>query len=155
MVIAMRRALLVLAACGGGTTTAPPSNTGGSTPAIPDLAGVQNAVAAHAAHRLTNDRGCSAEQTLGDYVAMLVTNGTGEPGSPDTHRLTGGCAEFPAADALAPIDPPSDPAYWYCRIDSYTVDAAGESPWHYELRLRIRKADGAVDLATLSCPGTP
>ena len=69
---------------------------------------------------------------------------------PLVNRRTGA---FPAE--LAPIDPPSDPAFWYCRIDSYTVDPEGESPWHYELRLRIRKADSGVDLATLGCPRTP
>lgn len=145
--------LIVFAACGG-SSAPPPSNTG--APTVPDLAGVRAAVEPHAQHRYDAKaltRGCPADQSLGDYVALLVTNGTGEPGSKDTHRLTGGCGEFPAQ--LAPIDPPSDPAFWYCRIDSYTSDPEGESPWHYELRLRIKKTDGGVDLATLGCPGTP
>ena len=151
------RALLVVAisACGSASTP-PPSNGGGKPPTVPDLAGVRAAVAPHAEHRFdaaATERGCPPDQTLGEYVALLVTNGTGEPGSKDTHRLTGGCGAFPVE--LAPIDPPSDPAFWYCRLDSYTSDPEGESPWHYELRLRIRTTDGSVDLATLGCPGTP
>jgi hypothetical protein len=151
----MRILLVLLAACGGSSPT-PPSNHGGAAPTVPDFAGVRAAVAPHAQHVFDAGalgRGCPADQTLGEYVAMLVTNGTGAADSKDTHRLTGGCGAFPAE--LAPIDPPSDAAYWYCRIDSYTVDPEGESPWHYELRLRIRKADSGVDLATLGCPGTP
>ena len=154
----MKCALVVVLIACGGTNPTPPSNRGGSTPpaAAPDLAAVRKAVDPHGHVRFTPasvERGCPPDQSLGEYIALLVTNGTGEPGSKDTHRLTGGCGAFPAQ--LAPIDPPSDPAFWYCRIDSYTSDPEGESPWHYELRLRIRKTDGSVDLATLGCPGTP
>jgi len=153
----MRAVLVLVAACGSGTPSPPPGNTGGSSmPAVPDLAAVRTALAPHADHLFDDAaiaRGCPGDQSLGDYVAALVKYGTGEPGSPDTHRLTGGCGAFPAQ--LAPIDPPRDPAYWYCRIDSFTVDPAGESPWHYELRLRIRQTDRSVDLATFGCPGTP
>jgi len=53
------------------------------------------------------------------------------------------------------IDPPEDPAYWFCRIEGFSSDRAGESPWRYELRLRVRRQDGTPDLLTLACPGTP
>ncbi|MBA3456369.1 MAG: hypothetical protein H0T42_24935 [Deltaproteobacteria bacterium] len=152
----MRALLVALVACGGPATPSSPSKTGGSTPSLPDLAGVRAALGPYADHRFDNAaqaRGCPADQSLGEYVAMLVTNGTAAPGSKDTHRLTSSCGDFPAE--LVPVDPPRDAAFWYCRIDSYTVDAAGESPWHYELRLRMRKADRSVDLGTLGCPGAP
>jgi len=67
-----------------------------------------------------------------------------------THGFTGRCGEFPAQPS--PVDPPADAAYWYCAIDAYTTDA---EPWNYELRLRIRRRDAAVDLATFGCPGSP
>ncbi|MDB4962055.1 MAG: hypothetical protein JWP01_2054 [Myxococcales bacterium] len=123
----------------------------------PDLAGIRAALAPHTGLRFdatsTTERGCPTDQTLGEYLAMLVQNTTPEPGSQDEYRLTGTCGEFPTE--LAPIDPPADPAYWYCRIDAYTLDAESGDPWHYELRLRIRKTDGAPDLTTFGCPGTP
>jgi len=69
----LKLALVVLAACGGSSST-PPNNRGGTTPTVPDLAGVRTAVAPHAQHRFDAAavrRGCPTDQTLGDYVAML------------------------------------------------------------------------------------
>jgi hypothetical protein len=100
------------------------------------------------------DRGCPADQTLGEYIASLERGGNppGEPSDPtDRFELEGGCGPFPAE--LIPIDPPADPAYAFCKLDSYRVDAAGESPWHYELHVRVKRSNGKVDLATLACPG--
>jgi len=140
----------------GGTAV---GNAGGAgaVASPPDLRELRALLAPHAAARFTAsavERGCPAESSVGEYIAMLITNGEGgEPG--DVHRLTGGCGEFPAAAAIAPVDPPADPAYWYCRIDAFTSDPAGESPWHYELRVRVRRADRAVDPVELGCPGTP
>jgi hypothetical protein len=113
-------------------------------------------LARHASRRFdaaAGDRGCPADQTLGEYVAMLVRNG-GQGDSPgDIHQLGGVCLDaIPDADRIA-LDPPADPAYWQCRIDAWTSDPEGESPWHYELRLRVRRSNRTPDLTTLSCPG--
>ena len=161
----MRRACLlaIVVACRGAAPAEPPPRPppgapAAAAPAPPDLARLRALLAPHAARGFdagARDRGCPADQTLGAYVAMLVAYGTGtdpDASPDDTHRLVGGCGGFPAAPI--PIDPPADPGYWFCTIDSSTVDAAGESPWHYELRLRVRRADGAPDLTTLACPGT-
>ncbi len=150
--------IVLLAACGGHAPVAsPPSNVGGTAPTVPDLAGIRAALAPHAGMKFdakaTTHGACPADQTLGEYVALLVGNGIGPDGSTDTHRLTGTCGEFPVAPV--PLDPPADPAYWYCVLDSYTSDPAGESPWHYELRMRIHRSDGTVDRTTFGCPGTP
>lgn len=124
----------------------------------PDLAAVQALLVRHQALRFdaaAQDRGCPAEQSLGEYVAMLAHNGGQGDAPGDVHQLAGTCLDrFAEADRMA-LDPPADPAYWLCRIDAYTSDPAGESPWHYELRLRVKRADRTVDLGTLACPGTP
>jgi len=113
----------------------------------PDLASLRGLLRRHADDRFdenaTNERGCSVEDTIGTYLAMLERNASG--GS-----FTGGCGPFPARPA--PIDPPAAPEYWYCRIDASITD--GE-PWHYELRLRVRKSDREPDVKTIACPGTP
>lgn len=147
--------LVVCAGCGGAATSLPPSNAGGA-PARPvpaDVAGMRALLEPYAAMKFDAgaiDRGCPAEQSLGAYVEMLVrVDPEAAPG--DTFRLTGGCGAFP--ERPIPIDPPADEAHAFCRIDSYRVDAAGESPWHYELHVRVRRADLAVDLATVACPG--
>lgn len=95
-------------------------------------------------------RGCPAGETLGDYLSRLTTYGSPIDDG-DVHRLTGGCGEFP--ERLAPIDPPKDGAYWYCVVDAYTSDPAGESPWHYELRVRVARHDRSLDIRTIACPG--
>lgn len=150
--------LAFVAACSPAPRPAPLAN--GPAPAAPavapDLAGLRAMLEPHAAMRFdagAQERGCPDDTSLGEYVALLVHNG-GEGDQPgDTHRLTGTCGAFPAQ--LAPVDPPASADHWYCTIDAYTSDPAGESPWHYELRLRVRKADTAPDLTTLGCPGTP
>ena len=140
------------------TEVAPPPRNVGPAPVVreaPDLDGFRVLVAKFS--RYTFDeaavaRGCTAGEALGDYVSRLWQYGSPMPDG-DVHKLTGGCGPFPKEPA--PIDPPADSGYWYCVIDSYTSDPAGESPWHYELRARVRKADHHLDLATMSCPGTP
>jgi hypothetical protein len=128
---------------------ATPSNQVRTGPsAAPDLASLRAILRPHAEDEFdenaTNERGCPVDQRLGAYVAMLERNAAGG-------AFTGGCGAFPARPA--PIDPPADPAYWFCRIDGSTNE--GGEPWHYELRIRLRKADRAPDFTTVACPGTP
>lgn len=150
--------LAFLAACGGGSAPPPPSpsNTGGSSEVAPDLAGLRGLLVPverlpfDAAARL---RGCP-DETLGAYLALLVREGTDAGGADEPHHLTGGCGAFPPEAKRIPLDPPEDAAYWYCVLDAYRSDPAGESPWHYELRVRVRRSDRAPDLATIACPGS-
>jgi hypothetical protein len=135
-------ALLLVMSCKGSTA--------------PDLDKLLEIIAPHGAQSFdaaAHARGCPEDQPLGEYVALLVTLGRHGDAPGDIHSLEGGCGAFPAAPA--PIDPPPDPAYWYCTIDARVSDPAGESPWHYALRLRIRKEGSVPDLDTLACPGTP
>lgn len=155
----MERALARLDARLAQETDAPPvanqTASGPQTPA-PDLAALRRLLAPH--HAVAFDaraqaHGCPADQTLGAYLSMFAENGeaAGEPG--EVHTYAGGCADAPTSAERMPLNPPADPAYWFCRIDAYTRDAAGEAPWHYELRLRVRRVDAAPDLTTLACPG--
>jgi hypothetical protein len=137
-----------------------PSEAPRVDPSAPDLAKLRSLLRPHASHAFdaaARGRGCPADRTLGGYIDDLVKHGThGDPG--DTVRLTGGCTEFrsgPGSPPRVPIDPPASAEHWSCRIDAYASDAKGESPWHYELRLRVRKRDLAPDLVTLACPGAP
>lgn len=127
-----------------------PSNRGAPVIAPPNLTELRSLVEARDRDMFSPAaiaaRGCPANLTVGQYVASLVANGTR---GPDPHELSGGCGPFP--EHPIPIDPPRDDVYWYCRIDSH-VDGA-EDPWHYELRVRVRKRDRVLDLATASCPG--
>lgn len=146
-------ALVAIAACDrpGTAPTSPPPMV-----RVPERMELQAMLRAHAGHRFdaaAQRRGCPAEQSLGEYVATLVRNTRAADGAAQSiHRLTLACAPSPAWPAM-PIDPPTDPAYWPCQMDAYTSDRAGESPWHYELRFRVRRSDRALDLATLACPG--
>jgi len=101
--------------------------------------------------RSADDRGCSIAPTIGEYVGQLVQYGEHGADPGDRHWLRGGCADD-YAEATG-IDPPASPDYWLCRIEAYASDPTGESPWHYQLRLRVRKADGVIDIPTLACPG--
>jgi hypothetical protein len=148
--------VLVLAACR--SQPAPPGTTGDRAEPAPDLARLREILRPHAGHRFdlaAQGRGCHGDSSLGEYVELLVKNGGSAEEPNDVHRLTGGCGTAPEAGERMPIDPPVDAAYWFCRIDAYTSDPRGESPWHYELRLRIRRSDGEPDLGHLACPGTP
>ena len=154
--LAAAAALLMLAACPGESAHRPPAAGPRAAPELPDLAKLRTLLAPHASLRFdanAQERGCPPDQNLGEYVAMLVHNGADgdEPG--DIHRLVGGCVAARDIREHMAIDPPDDAAYWFCTIDAYTSDQAGDSPWHYELRLRVRKSDLAPDLATMACPG--
>lgn len=155
----MRRVVLIAAgiasACGGGPAPAP-SNTA-PRPVLatepPDLDELRVIVSAYGSFEFDPGaiaRGCPEGEMIREYLARL--NQYGSPiDDGDVHRLTGGCGEFPRIPG--PVDPPRSNAHWFCVIDAYTSDPAGESPWHYELRARIRKVDRTLDLATLACPG--
>jgi|GEM_PF-1517885 len=152
---ALALALVLLGGCAGETHGAP-AQAAASREAAPDLRGLRVLLAAHGALRFdaaAQARGCPADQTLREYVAMLAQRGEEREAPDDVLRFSGGCVEaVPTAEQL-PLDPPIDAAYWPCRIDAYVSDAAGESPWHYALRLRVGKRDSAPDLQTLACPG--
>jgi hypothetical protein len=141
----MRQIALVLAAACHAASPAPPASP-------PDLAALRAALAARGDpfDARAREHGCPADQDVRAYAALLVHHGSFSPDG-DVHRLTGGCGGFP--EVPLPIDPPADAAYWFCALDAYSSDPAGDSPWHYALHVRARKQDGALDLATVACPG--
>lgn len=151
---------VLLSACGasaapGATSTESTPATPVTAPTAPSLAEIRQLLSPHEAHTFDAhalERGCPTDQTLGAYLAMLVENGSPQADG-DAHRLEGGCTDVAPGTPRAPVDPPVDPAFWDCRIEAFSSDPAGESPWHYELRFRVGRADRAVDLAHLSCPG--
>lgn len=128
---------------------ATPSNqSSASVHLVPDLAKLRVLLEPHGRDTFTGQNACPTG-TLGSYLEMLYTNGTPN-GDGEQHELTGGCGPFPQYAAV--IDPPADAAYWYCRIES---SVRGAEPWHYELRIRVRKSDLDLDFATMTCPGSP
>lgn len=150
-----RLVFLMLAACGTPHTATPPSCAGRTT-TVPNLDRLRALLEPHAATRfdaMAQQRGCPADQTVGEYIAMLIQNGGSGDQPGETHKIEGGC--YMEYNRTTRIDPPRSADYWPCSIEAYTSDPAGESPWHYELRLRVRKADGTPDLTTFACPGTP
>ncbi len=150
-------ALLGSAGCGGSRSSPPPANPSSpqaDTP--PDLARLRTMLEPLHGHAFTTEerdaRGCPADQTLGEYLALLDQNTEPDPSDPGrVNERTGGC-DVPAGDAMWPAP---DPAYWRCTVSASTRDADGESPWHYELRVRVRRSDGAIDPSWLACPGMP
>lgn len=147
--------LLCLAGCGAPTRPVPAD----TTPTAPDQAALRERLRAVGGHRFdqaAQGRGCPADQTLTQYIELLERNTAPDPESPgDIRRFGGSCGEFPPPARRLPLDPAADAAHWFCRLDAFTSDRAGDSPWHYELRLRVRRADGAIDLASFACPGAP
>lgn len=125
--------------------------------AQPDLARLRALLTPHASHRFdlsAQTRGCP-DSTLGEYLETLSSQTAPDPQSPnEVRRLTGSCTDFPPTTSLTLVDPPADPAYWFCRIDAFVSDTSGESPWHYELRLRVNRDDQGIDLDHLGCPGS-
>jgi dimethylargininase len=149
-------------ACGSNAAAPVTSNQGASVetqpkpaPTLDELIGLLETHRATPFSAEARDRGCPRDQTVGEYVDTLVRIGREGEDPVDVHSLTGGCGEWPSEDAMAPIDPPRDGDFFYCKVDSRTSDPAGESPWHYELRVRVARHDLTVDLATAGCPGTP
>lgn len=151
--------LILVLGCGA---PAPTSSPPARREAPPDLAELRTLLAAQAQRRFTADdveRGCPADQTLGEYLALLEANTRTDPHDPSAIvALDGGCAPTPPTTrhgALDPLWPPEDDASWLCHVDAFASDAAGESPWHYELRVRVRRDDRGLDPSWLSCPGLP
>lgn len=144
--------LLVIAGC-----TRPMAATTASTassalaPSSEELRALLSAQRSHRFDDAARARGCPAEQSLGEYLDLLVRNTTSDEDG-GVHRLTMSCGEG-APSRVTPMDPPASDAHWRCVVDAYAVDPEGESPWHYELRLRVRKSDRRIDLDNLSCPG--
>lgn len=147
----------VLVGCGSSSTPPAVANmtTASAANAPPDLARLRQLLAPHASSKFgkvsADDRGCSVAPTIGEYVEQLVHYGEQGDAPGDTHYLHGGCGDHFAQPTG--IDPPASPEYWLCNLEAYSSDPEGESPWHYELRVRIRKADGALDIPTIACPG--
>lgn len=149
-------ALLGNAGCGGVRSRPGPENASSHVATPPDLAQLRALLEPWHDHVFTSDerdlRGCPLDQTLGAYLALLDENTEPDPEEPGrVNERTGGC-DVPTEDAMWP-EP--DPAYWLCTVRAYTRDEAGDSPWHYELRVRVRRSDGAVDPSWIACPGTP
>lgn len=128
--------------------------------APPDLAALRALLDAERARTFAPadvERGCP-EGTIGDYLAVLEQNTRPDPSEPDAIvSLEGGCAAGVPAGRSAVVDalwPAPDAAHWLCHVDAYASDAAGESPWHYELRVRVRRG-GGLDPEWIACPGLP
>ena len=146
--------MVVFAGCGGGAPSMMPSNrvpaTASATPDLAALRTLLHARADFAFDAAANRRGCPTDQTFGAYLAMLEKTGSPAPDG-DTHSLSGGCGPFP--EPASQLDPPSDPAYWFCKVEAHSNTPDADSPWHYWLEVRVRKIDRVIDVATLSCPG--
>ncbi len=154
----MHRSLTVLLVLCSTVSCARPQPAPASPPIAnpPQRTELQALLGAHRPHRFdaaAQQRGCPAELSLGEDVATLVRNSSNsEAAADDVRRFALVCEAAPSWPAT-PMDPPASPAYWPCRIDAFTSDRTGESPWHYELRFRVRRSDRTLDLETLACPG--
>jgi hypothetical protein len=134
---------------------APRAVTTASASAPPDLAALRARLVPLHGHVFTAEeqaRGCPDDQTLGEYLALLDANTEPDPTEPDrVNERTGGC-DVATNDAMWP-EP--DGATWRCTVRAHSRDAAGESPWTYELRVRVRREDGTIDPSWIACPGLP
>ncbi len=151
-------ALVVAVACGGGTS--PPVANRSGQPAVaeaPDRDGFVELLKTHADHSLAagSENGCPADETIGVWTGRLLDNGMPKDDG-GRHELTGGCGRYDARKMpyLDPASPADEETHWYCRLDAYASDPAGESPWSCGLFVRVRKVDRAVDWDSLVCPGT-
>lgn len=143
---------LVTASASGCRQPQPTTTLPAVAPSSGELRSLLDSHANHPFDAAARERGCPADQSLGEYVATLVRNTTPDGSTDDIHRFSIECTSSPAWSSM-PLDPPRDAEHWACRIDAYTSDRAGDSPWHYELRFRVRQSNRALDLATLACPG--
>lgn len=92
--------------------------------------------------------GCVPSETLGDYLATLVANGS----DGEVHSLTGSCAIYdPKKAALHP--PRMFEQFWECRVRATTGTQADKSPWRYELVVLVEQATRKMDPKEIACPG--
>ena len=147
--------LLVVAACSSGSPRPIANNSERADPQPPNRDELIALLKPHADHKMiaANERGCPAEETLGVWVARLIEYGSPKADG-DVHRLTGGCGPHATKMNLPPPTRQEAETYWYCSIDGYSSDPAGESPWSCGVIVRLRKVDRSVDLGSLACPGT-
>lgn len=150
--VALVFVLTSAAGCGAGSTE-PSSQAASTSAAPPTLEQLRASLVSLHDHAFTADeqaRGCPADQSLGAYLALLDQNTEPDPDDPGAVReRTGGC-DVATDDAMWPA---ADPAYWPCTVRAHANDAAGESPWTYELRVRVRRSDAAIDPSWIACPG--
>lgn len=149
-------AVLVLVGLGcssghaGPTASEPTAEQDTSPPNLAELRVLLREVAQHAFTAEEQARGCPSGQTIAEYLTMLDENTEPDASDPGgTRELTGGC-DIPLGDAMWPE---GDPGLWACTVKAHVVDAAGESPWTYELRIRVRRSDRTLDPSWMACPG--
>lgn len=155
VVAVQRLVLVVVAACSGGAPAPIANRSDRADPVAPTRDELIALLKPHAGHALTaaNERGCPADETLGVWVGRLVEYGSPKQDG-DVHRLTGTCGPHATTMNAPPPTPEEAETYWYCSLDAYSSDPAGESPWSCGLIVRVRKADRSLDLGSLGCPGT-
>lgn len=91
--------------------------------------------------------GCVPSETLGDYLATLIANGS----QGEVHSLTGTCETYdPKKSMLHP--PRMFEMFWECRVRATTGSATGKA-WRYELAVLVDQGTRKMDPKTLACPG--
>ena len=94
--------------------------------------------------------GCVTSETLGDYLATLIANGS----SGEVHTLAGTCATYdPKKSVLHP--PRMFEMFWECRVRATTGGDGGKGQWRYELAVLVDQATRKMDPKTLACPSGP
>ncbi len=89
--------------------------------------------------------GCVASETLGDYLATLIANGS----EGEERSLTGSCAPYdPKRSQLHP--PRFLEMWWECRVTAKTTRGGGR----YELAVMVDQATRKMDTKTLACPSS-
>lgn len=144
-------ASIVSIGCAGAPPASPPSEA--PTHEAPQGDALRQLLAPEHGHLFTNEdmaRGCP-EGSLGAYLALLEDNTRPDPSEPSRiDELTFTCG-VQRTDAMWPAG--NDATHWACTVMAESSDAAGESPWRYELRFLVRRDDGRLDPSYFACPG--